>query len=113
MGFLDQIPLRLSVFLLAVVLPWREPKTVMVKAPSSSMNKVCSIPSCHCKSTLYLPPPARGGSVESDGRYAIKVQGHEACSFRLVLISSEVVLLFAPLQGEVGGRRPAELGCRS
>jgi len=40
LGSPGQIPLCVAVLLLAVVLPWGKPKTVTVKMPSSSLNKV-------------------------------------------------------------------------
>lgn len=53
--------------LLGVVLSWWEPMTAKMAGSSSFLNKVWILVFPGCNISYYLPPPARGGCLESDG----------------------------------------------
>jgi hypothetical protein len=67
-GLVDHARLCAVILLVAVVLSWREPKTATEKNTAGSLNKVRVQNFYCCNLLLHLHPPARGGSLESDGR---------------------------------------------
>lgn len=82
-GFSSQVWLCVLVFLPAAELSWWEPEAAKAKVPRSFFNKARSLVFCCCESSLCLPPPARGGSVEFDGGPAIQLRWRKAGSLNL------------------------------
>ena len=103
-SFSGQARLRVVLLLLAVVLPWRKPKTaVTCTLHNSFFNKACSSAFCCCKSFLSLSPPACGGSLEFENGLVIHMRWPEAGSF--ILLMDEVFSFSFAHIGGVGRKR--------
>jgi len=68
-----QAQIDVEALLLATVLSWWKPKVVKMVSNDSFFNKVWFLIFCCCDFYLFLPPLARGGSSEFDGRSAFMV----------------------------------------
>jgi hypothetical protein len=86
----------------AVVLSWRETMTAMVKHIADSLNKVRVLAFFCCYLLPHLPPPARGGSLESDGGLLyLKRRMKASCVGVSTLMAKAARLLFLTHRGSV------------
>jgi hypothetical protein len=103
----DQILLCAALILCAAVLPWRETSAATTKRRRNSLNKVlhliflCNNPSTH------LPPPAHGGSSESDGGAAFSVRWKKIESRWRISLWSKILFFSSSLRGGVEDGRPS------
>jgi hypothetical protein len=101
-----QILLQVVDFFIAVVLPWWKPKMATAKSTTASSNKVFVRRLSHCESLSPLPPLARGGSLEFDGRLFSLLWGLDAHGVgELISMVSEVLFFSSTCSGCYERRR--------